>query len=76
MFEQIKEIIEQYTTLSADQITPDSRLLDDLNLNSLDVVNMVVAFEDTFDIEVPDEDISGFLTVKDIEEYLENRIGD
>lgn len=70
MLETIKEILIQYTEVEKSLITEDSNLQNDLELNSFDVMNIVVDFEDTFDIEIPDEDVSGLVTVKDIEEYL------
>lgn len=70
MLEAIKEILIQYTEVEKSRITEDSNLQNDLDLNSFDVMNIVVEFEDTFDIEIPDEDVSGLVTVKDIEEYL------
>ena len=70
MLEAIKEILIQYTEVEKSLITEDSNLQNDLELNSFDVMNIVVDFEDTFDIEIPDEDVSGLATVKDIEEYL------
>ena len=70
MLEAIKEILIQYTEVEKSLITDDSNLQNDLELNSFDVMNIVVDFEDTFDIEIPDEDVSGLVTVKDIEEYL------
>ena len=70
MLETIKEILIQYTEVEKSLITEDSNLQNDLELNSFDVMNIVVEFEDTFDIDIPDEDVSGLVTVKDIEEYL------
>ena len=70
MLEAIKEILIQYTEVEKSLITEDSNLQNDLDLNSFDVMNIVVEFEDTFDIDIPDEDVSGLVTVKDIEEYL------
>ena len=70
MLEATKEILIQYTEVEKSLITEDSNLQNDLELNSFDVMNIIVDFEDTFDIEIPDEDVSGLVTVQDIEEYL------
>ena len=70
MLETIRKILAQYTEVEEDLIREDSNLQSDLDLNSFDVMNIVVEFEDTFTIEIPDEDVSRLLTVKDIEEYL------
>lgn len=70
MLETIRKILAQYTEVEEDLIMEDSNLQSDLDLNSFDVMNIVVEFEDTFTIEIPDEDVSRLLTVKDIEDYL------
>lgn len=72
MFEQVKAILEQYTDNK--DITEQSTLEADLGLTSFDVVEVVMAFEDTFDIEIADRDISKFVCVKDILEYLKERV--
>ncbi len=69
MFEQVKSIISSYTEQK--DITPESSLTSDLGLSSFDLVTIVAAFEDTFDIEVPDRAITRFVTVQDIMDYLE-----
>ncbi|MBR2705859.1 MAG: acyl carrier protein [Mogibacterium sp.] len=71
MFEQVEEIIRKYSP--AEEIRPESLLVDDLELTSLDVVSMVGDFEEAFDIEVPDEDLMKFVTVSDIVEYISAR---
>ena len=69
MLEQVKEIISKYT--EAEEITPESALVADLGLSSFDVVSIVSEFEEEFDFEVPDRDITGFLTIRDIMTYIE-----
>ena len=70
MFERTVEILSEYAGDDA-EITLDSALVDDLGLSSLDVINVVAAFEDEFDIEVPDRIIPSLRTVQDIVDYLE-----
>jgi acyl carrier protein len=53
-----------------DEMTEQSSLIADLGLDSLDVVNIAVAFEDEFDIEIPDRDIKNLTTIGAIQEYL------
>ncbi len=72
MFEKVVEILMEH--VEADSITPESTLIGDLGLSSLDVVNVVVAFEDTFDIEIPDRIIPELITVADIVNYLEQHV--
>lgn len=72
MLEQVKRILLDYT--NATEITENSILEADLGLSSFDVVSIVTDFEDKFQIEIPDRDIGKFISVKDILEYLEERV--
>lgn len=74
MIEKVIEILAEFTTLEKEKITKESGLTTDLGLNSLDVINVVVAFEEEFDIEIPDQRIKALVTVGDIEEYLEKNV--
>ena len=70
MFEKVKAIIEEHVDCSGIEITPETELLADLPINSLDLVELVCAFEVAFDIVVPEKDIRKFSRVKDITDYL------
>ncbi len=70
MFDRTVEILSDFAGDDA-EITLESTLVDDLGLSSLDVINVVAAFEDEFDIEVPDRVIPSLRTVQDIVNYLE-----
>lgn len=72
MFEKTIEILSKFTTIAVADITPDMTLQGDLGLNSLDVVNIIVEFEDEFDIEIPDRLIKSFVKVGDVVEYLKS----
>lgn len=74
MLERVQQILQNYTEFPASEITLETDLLKDLDLNSLDVVNIVVTFEDEFDIEIPDRAISGLTKVEDIVRYLEEHV--
>ena len=70
MFERVRSIIQKQ--LGKDLcITPDTELQSELNVNSLELVELVCAFEVEFDIVVPEKDIHKFSKVKDIVKYLE-----
>lgn len=71
MLEEVVEVLSQYTEYPADEITEETSLVDDLELNSFDVLTIVSDFEDKYNISIPDEDVINFKTVGDIEEYLE-----
>lgn len=74
MLEKVIDILSEFTLLEKEKITKDSGLVNDLGLNSLDVINVVVAFEEEFDIEIPDSNIKELVTVGDIVEYLERYV--
>lgn len=74
MIEKVIDILADFTTLEKDMITEKTSLVTDLGLSSLDVINVVVAFEDEFDIEIPDQKIKELVMVGDIVEYLEKNI--
>lgn len=76
MFERTVDILSEYIGSDDVEITMDSALVDDLGLSSLEVINIVAAFEDEFDIEVPDRIIPTLRTVKDIVAYLEENAED
>ena len=73
MLEKVIEIISEFTEVKAEDMNKDTKLIADLGFNSFDVVNIVVEFEDEFDIEIPDEDIRELQTIGDIVKYIENQ---
>jgi acyl carrier protein len=71
------ELVGRICSLVADQlgvdvaeITPEASILDDLGADSLDIVELVMSLEDTFDIEVPDEEVEGMRTIGDIQQCV------
>ncbi len=72
--ERIKEIIVEQLGVEKDQITLDASLIDDLGADSLDTVELVMAFEEEFDIEIPDEDAEKIRTVRDVTDYLNTHL--
>ncbi|MGA7876860.1 MAG: acyl carrier protein [Desulfoferrobacter sp.] len=68
---KIIEIIANQLGVEKDIITPEANVVDDLGADSLDVVELVMALEEAFDLEIPDEDAENIRTVKDIYDYLE-----
>lgn len=71
MFEQVCRILAEFTKVPATDMTFDTLLLSDLDMNSLDTVDAVVRFEEEFRTEIPDRVILEFRTVGDIVKYLE-----
>ena len=70
MFERIQELISEQLGISADDITLESSFVDDLGADSLDIVELLMAFSDEFDIEISDEEAESIETVGDVLEYL------
>ena len=70
MFEKIQEIIADKLSIDAEEITLDSSLIDDLNADSLDIVELIMALEDELEMEIPDEDVENFKTVGDVVNYV------
>lgn len=71
---KIKQIIAEKLGVSEDKITPQSSFIDDLGADSLDQVELIMAFEDEFDVEIPDEDAEKMKTVKDAMDYLDSKV--
>ena len=73
MIDKIKNIVVEQLMVDADQVTEDASFVDDLGADSLDTVELIMAFEEEFDIEIPDEDAQKIKTVKDIMDYIESK---
>jgi acyl carrier protein len=71
MLQDIIDVLAQYTDVPAEEINESSDLIDDLELNSFDVITIVSDFEEQYGIQIPDDQITEFRTVADIEAYLE-----
>ena len=70
---KIKSIVVDQLGVDEDQVTEDASFVDDLGADSLDTVELIMAFEEEFDIEIPDEDAQKIKTVKDVIEYIESK---
>ena len=73
MLDKIKSIVAEQLGVDEDQVTEDASFVDDLGADSLDTVELIMAFEEEFDIEIPDEDAQKIKTVKDVIEYIESK---
>lgn len=74
VFEKLKKIISEQFDISQNNITMDSSFQDDLNADSLDVVELIMTIEDEFDLEVEDESVEKISTVRDVVEYIQNHV--
>ncbi len=74
MFEELKEIICQYVEVPENQITEDSRFMEDLGFNSYDFMSLVGEVEERYDIEVEEREVVQIKTVKDAMDYISSLI--
>jgi acyl carrier protein len=70
--ERVKDIIVDQLSVSAEQVTIDAKFIEDLGADSLDTVELVMAFEEEFGIEVPDEAAEKLLSVGDVVKYIDS----
>jgi len=73
MSEKMKSIIAEQLNIDASEITLESSFRDDLNADSLDLFEMVMALEDNYGVEIPSEDLEKLLTVGDVVNYLKDK---
>ena len=71
VLEKVKAILGEQFDVEEDSITPDTNLSEDLEADSLDVVDLLMSIEDEFEIEVPDEEIENIKTVDQLVKYIE-----
>lgn len=73
--EKVKEIIAKQLGVNPAEVTPEASFVEDLGADSLDTVELVMAFEEAFNIEIPDEDAEKIAKVKDAVEYIQKKMG-
>lgn len=74
VFEKIKEILAGQLDVDAEEMSLDTKIADDLGADSLDVVELLMAIEDEFDVEIPDEEIEKLKTIGDVVDYIQNNM--
>ena len=74
VFDKVKEIIVEQLGVAETAITPDASFIDDLGADSLDIVELIMALEEEFDIEIPDADAEKVVTVNDVVEYIKDNV--
>jgi len=72
--QQVKEIIVEQLGVNADQVTSDAKFIEDLGADSLDTVELVMALEEKFQLDVPDEEAEKLQTVGDVIKYIEDHL--
>lgn len=72
IFEKVKEVIIEQLAVEDDSIKMDTSFIDDLGADSLDIVELIMALEEEFDLQIPDGDAEKIATVGDVVEYIKN----
>ena len=74
VFEKVKGIIVEQLGVAEDTVTLEASFIDDLGADSLDIVELIMALEEEFDLEIPDADAEKVVTVNDVVEYIKDNI--
>jgi acyl carrier protein len=72
--EKVKQLIVEQLNVDEAEVTPSAHIIDDLGADSLDIVELVMTFEESFGIEIPDEDAEKIHTVKDAVDYIQSHV--
>ena len=72
VFDKVKEIIVEQLGVAENAVTQEASFIDDLGADSLDIVELIMALEEEFDIEIPDADAEKVVTVNDVVEYIKD----
>ncbi|MEK7293952.1 MAG: acyl carrier protein [Nitrospirota bacterium] len=72
--DKVKKIVAENLGVEEDEVVPDAKFVDDLGADSLDTVELLMAFEEAFDIEIPDEDAEKILTVGKAIDYIKEKM--
>ena len=73
--DRVKKIVVEHLGVEEDKVTPDASFIDDLGADSLDIVELVMAFEEEFNVEIPDDAAEKITTVKDATDYIDQHQG-
>ncbi|MBL8067483.1 MAG: acyl carrier protein [Armatimonadetes bacterium] len=73
VFERVRKVICEQLSVTESEVAEDKRFQEDLNADSLDVVELIMALEEEFGIEIPDDDVANMKTVGDVTSYIEKK---
>ncbi|QKF64124.1 acyl carrier protein [Campylobacter corcagiensis] len=72
VFEKVRDVVVEQLSVSPDAVKLDSKIIEDLGADSLDVVELIMALEEEFDVEIPDSDAEKLISINDVVTYIEN----
>jgi acyl carrier protein len=75
LFDEVKAIVVEQLNVNADEVKEESKFVEDLGADSLDVVELVMALEEKFDIEIPDDEAEKIITVKNAMDFIGSKQG-
>ena len=73
LLDDIKEVVVEQLSVNADEVKEDAKFVEDLGADSLDAVELVIALEEKFDIEIPDDEAEKIQTITDVATYIESK---
>lgn len=73
VFDKVKELVAEQLDVDAEKVVAEANIQDDLGADSLDVVDLVMALEDEFDVEIPEDQVENIKTVGDIVKFIEDK---
>lgn len=74
VFERVRKVICEQLSVTEGEVSDDKRFQEDLNADSLDVVELIMALEEEFGIEIPDDDVANMKTVGDVSSYVADKV--
>lgn len=74
IFDKVKEIIVEQLGVAETAVAPEAAFIDDLGADSLDIVELIMAIEEEFDLEIPDNDAEKVVTVSDVVDYIKDNV--
>lgn len=74
VFDRVRDIVVEELGVEPEEVTPEASFLDDLGADSLDIVELIMAFEEEFDMEIPDEQAENINTVQNVIDYIEEHM--
>ena len=74
IFDKVKEIIIEHLGVTETSVTMEASFIDDLGADSLDIVELIMALEEKFDTEIPDEDAEKIVTIGDVVDYIKEHV--